>query len=1166
MAIPFSVVSVEVTDAGAGLRVTFTAPPTQDTAAGATDGLNPGNYGLAGPDTIAVASASSVIGVPLSLDLVLQEPLTTGTWTLTCVNIQSTDGVDLSPPSTATFDAVVVASGDSVSQGANNSNAAQIIRKHLNKSMVGPFWDAIIKALAVGDTLNWDNARKAFDQKFKATASGIYLDRRAGDDGITRPVNVGMSDKLFRSLAIKTSMSKLTPHTLYEILEVFYGTDAVRAYSTTDTSEPFDLSSEPYLTVLLDEQDLNTITFHDADFRQASAATAKEVAAAITRAFRAQKLKAWAVAYLDPETGLTRVRIYSRSLGLGSSVRVVGGSAQAVLKFPTVLLTDQTTPPGAAGVPVAEAWTVSLPSIDTMRISRSGATAADLNLVRVGDYVNVFGANFAAVNRGSFSIKAIDVRYTPTLVQSFDVENLNASIQASVTTVTNDDMLFFRPTKSTIINGARTVVVAQSQAGHLDINLPATSRAVERTVGSGAYVVARDSLAASALVRVGNTVTVTTAANHGLLAGEWVFIDDVIPDITAPTPTAGNGTSTTDASPVTLLPTLADTVATGAMNVESAAIANTSVLLVGGRNGAATLQDDTTIFAITGSTTLANGGVRHTYSWTSRIAAAVPTEYHRLTTLPQTGNVLMAGGWDGANAFTTSNIYDIGGNKYYPTGAMPAARAKHEQVLLNDGTVFVCGGGTDDSTSLATTALFTPSGWADGTWAAKTSMSEQRCDHAAVCLSTGKVLIVGGRSAGTRLDPSGPTHVGTVSGTCEIYDPVGNTMTKTMNMSWQRCFHRAVLLPNDQVLVVGGYGRPVNQPASSPTYLRSCEIYDGVLGRWRFAGNLPEGRREARVAYLADRDQVLVFGGTNASGEPTRIDVYDVLTGNWSVATVPLAESRKQLVGQQLSNGTVLIGAGATVADSTGSATFELYVPASDSINGRELNGHFKIASVPAANQLTYSTVESGFAASSAATVTPATAVPATTIPGPYLLDPDNGVAITAVATVTTQDLSAHQQYPTLGVASTAGFPDENGYIVVNFGFENQMGPIRYLGLLDASTLILDYSFKMPTQALSGATVTLLEGKTPFVPVSPETIGALYITDSAAGRVEANKALDEAEAGGIVVNVTIGYPGDRGLGGEGLPSEGTDKLSDKVGVWAGNEIDEEVEAARLGDG
>jgi hypothetical protein len=78
-------------------------------------------------------------------------------------------------------------------------------------------------------------------------------------------------------------------------------------------------------------------------------------------------------------------------------------------------------------------------------------------------------------------------------------------------------------------------------------------------------------------------------------------------------------------------------------------------------------------------------------------------------------------------------------------------------------------------------------------------------------------------------------------------------------------------------------------------------------------------------------------------------------------------------------------------------------------------------------------------------------------------------------------------------------------------------------------------------------------------------MGSFYITDSPAGRIVAEDAVKAAAGAGINVNVTVIYPGDRGLGGEGLPTSGTYKLSDVVGIFGSSTPDADTVAAREDD-
>lgn len=183
-------------------------------------------------------------------------------------------------------------------------------------------------------------------------------------------------------------------------------------------------------------------------------------------------------------------------------------------------------------------------------------------------------------------------------------------------------------------------------------------------------------------------------------------------------------------------------------------------------------------------------------------------------------------------------------------------------------------------------------------------------------------------------------------------------------------------------------------------------------------------------------------------------------------------------------------------------------------------------------------------------------------IKGPYLLDPDAGLSVTNTDTTTVSALGIHQHYGSVDTADATSFPDAPGYIVFGYGYGYEVGPVKYLGRISNTALALDYGFEFPVSIPVGAVVTLLKTKGPYNPADPETIGCCYLTASPAGRVAAAAAVDEMVAVGRDVEKTITYPGDRGLGNEGQPVAGINKISDAVAVWAGNELDDEVDTAR----
>jgi hypothetical protein len=323
----------------AALRVTFTQYPKALDEDDTDDALNPANYTLTGPDSNYAVGVATVDGDRQSVDVYLAAPLQVGEWELTVDNIVSDEASVLTEPTSMTFEVTFTLTSDPLGHGAVNEEHTNIIRQFLNPALKGKGWNSMIAALASADQRNADNARLAFDQLFLSTASGPYLDRRASDEGIARPPGVNMSDDLFRRLAISQKNGKLTQKAILDVLEVFYGRDAVRAYSDTEAAETYALQDEDELIILFEERNTVRVRFLREHFSRIGMATALEVAAAISRACRDAGNAAYAISFQDPTTSENKVRIYSGTLGLASSIRIVGGRGNTVLLFPDPLFT-----------------------------------------------------------------------------------------------------------------------------------------------------------------------------------------------------------------------------------------------------------------------------------------------------------------------------------------------------------------------------------------------------------------------------------------------------------------------------------------------------------------------------------------------------------------------------------------------------------------------------------------------------------------------------------------------------------------------------------------------------------------------------------------------------------------------------------------------------------
>lgn len=307
------------------VRLRFSRPPNRSNPANTNDALREANYTLSGSIAVTVTSVVAVSDAQ-SVELVTSSPLPYGSWTVTVSNVQAPGAISLTSPTSATFN--VAQQETSLTAGTEDEgDAFNVIRKHLNAALDGSNWRALIAALADADNYVWNLARNAFEQLFLSSASGKYLDRLANNDGNVRPS--GMSDDAFRPLAVELSTGRVTYLSIMQILESFYGKEALRAYADTSDA-PFSMVDGDTITFTFEGREF-TYTVNEDDYRSVGDATASELAVALARFFEQNDLEAIAAVLVNPTTGDEFVRIYSETLGLRSSVEV---TSTASLGFP----------------------------------------------------------------------------------------------------------------------------------------------------------------------------------------------------------------------------------------------------------------------------------------------------------------------------------------------------------------------------------------------------------------------------------------------------------------------------------------------------------------------------------------------------------------------------------------------------------------------------------------------------------------------------------------------------------------------------------------------------------------------------------------------------------------------------------------------------------------
>jgi len=270
------------------------------------------------------------------------------------------------------------------------------------------------------------------------------------------------------------------------------------------------------------------------------------------------------------------------------------------------------------------------------------------------------------------------------------------------------------------------------------------------------------------------------------------------------------------------------------------------------------------------------------------------------------GRVLVVGGEDDAYAMIASvETYDPETGEIADTAPLPEPRSHHTATLLGNGRVLVAGGGQGSEISLPNGEGALASAWLyepdTSTWIPTGTMSEARAGHRAVLLEDGRVLVVGGGNqvgySCAQIHPD--CTVADSLASAEIYDPETGSWAVTAPLAQPRIGFD---------LRRFGAGVVASGGAADNEGLESVEIFDVQTGAWA-SGPALDGQRLYHAAAVLD-GKLVVAGGKIANVEPvTSVDVLDEGASQW-VAASPLDEPRTGASFVALQSGRGLIVAG----------------------------------------------------------------------------------------------------------------------------------------------------------------------------------------------------------------------------------------------------------------
>ncbi len=249
------------------------------------------------------------------------------------------------------------------------------------------------------------------------------------------------------------------------------------------------------------------------------------------------------------------------------------------------------------------------------------------------------------------------------------------------------------------------------------------------------------------------------------------------------------------------------------------------------------------------------------------------------------------------------------------TGSLIAGRRALPAVVLSSGRVLLVGGKATrqppgSSRARSSSTRRPARSLRRVSWPSRAGpMPRRRCSPAARCWSP---------------EASVDTSMGAVHSSAEFYDP-GAGWSSAGTMTTKRARHSATLLPSGNVLLVGS-----GADADLADFRSSAEIYTPGVG-FAATGSMA-GLRSRHLAALLPGGKVLVAGGSFNGPSFTALstaEIWDPGPGTWS-ATGSMATKRSEVVGGMLPSGKVLFALGRSSASTT-ETTAELYDPTTGS-------------------------------------------------------------------------------------------------------------------------------------------------------------------------------------------------------------------------------------------
>lgn len=143
---------------------------------------------------------------------------------------------------------------------------------------------------------------------------------------------------------------------------------------------------------------------------------------------------------------------------------------------------------------------------------------------------------------------------------------------------------------------------------------------------------------------------------------------------------------------------------------------------------------------------------------------------------------------------------------------------------------------------------------------------------------------------------------------------------------------------------------------------------------------------------------------------------------------------------------------------------------------------------------------------------------------GPYVWDTDAPFVISSFTGDTVTDVKAGNIVLNLEVQTPNNIPNEQGFLIFDYGLETQEGPVRYLYKASDGVLALDPAYVFQFNHGPGSGITAIRRRGAHVMSGLGKEFALYISDPSAARTILQDLIGSVKSVGVFLRYIVRYP------------------------------------------